>query len=202
MFRSSPFASLWLDAIEARWPEARQRLGPIALTVLLEIVLLFVLLSLGTGAERHGPSTEVVATFDARPVEEVKPKQSAAKPKPAAVARPAPADHVRPPSVFPPPPPIALPRPPTAPPVLPPAPPAEAPPAPATSKIRAVIRSDMAGAPGPADDGGRGGSIRSGSLGRPVPMVKRSMPRNGILTPPMTTSCAAISRWSTRRPGH
>ena len=159
MFRSSPFVSSWLDAIEARWPDARRRAGPIALTLLLEILLLLVLLSLGTGGGKHSLSREVVTTFDAPPVEEVKPKQAASKPKAADAARQAPTDHVPPPSVFPPPPTIALPRPPTAP-VVPPAPPAETPPAPATSKIRAVMRSDMAGAPGVPDNGGRGGDSK------------------------------------------
>ena len=157
MFRSSPFASFWLDAIEARWPEARRRAGPIALTLLLELILLLVLLSLGTGGGRNQPRGEIVTTFDARPVEEVKPQQAAAKPAAAAAAPRAPTDHIPPPSALPLPPPIALPRPPSAPPIPPPAPPAETPPAPATSKIRAVIRSDMAGAPGVPDDGGRGG---------------------------------------------
>ena len=164
MFRSPPFASYWhtaaLQAFDARWPGARRRLGPIALTVLFEIVLLLVLLTLGTGGGKHRPSGEVVTTFDAKPVEEVKPEQAASKPPAAAAARHARTDHVPPPSALPMPPPIVLPRPPVAPPLPPAAPPAETPPAPATSKIRAVIRSDMAAAPGVADTGGRGGDSK------------------------------------------
>ena len=165
MFRSSPFARSWLDAIEARWPEARRRAGPIALTVVFEIGLLLVLLSLGTGGGRNQHRGEIVTTFQAARDETPAPDEPQSKPRAATPPQPAKPRQAEPPSALPTPPPIALPRKGKAPPVAPPVPAAETPPNPTQSKIRAVIRSDMAGAPGPPDTGTPGDSKRLAGTG-------------------------------------
>lgn len=168
----SSFPARCLDAIDARWPGARRRAGPIALTVLIEIGLILMLLSLGVGSggiER--PSGEIVTTFDAVRDEAVETDQPEAASQAGAPAPPAPVAQT-PPSALPSPMPIALPRAPTAPPVAPPAPSEEAPPSPAPPRIRAVIRSDMASNRGPADSGARDGDSEriagSGPNGEPL----------------------------------
>lgn len=168
MSRIPPIAVPWLAAFAARWPDARRRAGPIALTAAIEIALLLALLSLGA---RRGTETglgEILTTFDAAP-------DAAPEPEPAgqeAVSAAAPAQPAEaPPSALPSPPPIALPRIPTAPPVAPPAPAAAPSPAVTPGKIKAVIRSDMAGNRGPADTGSPGDSQRiagSGPNGEPL----------------------------------
>lgn len=168
MPRLSPNAKSWLDALDARWPGLRRRSGPVALTLLIEIVLLLMLLSLGAGGGQDQPMGEVLTTFDAArdPSPEAENEQAQPAPKEAA-----PPTQSQPSSPLPPPPPIALPRAPTAPLAAPPAPPSEATPNPAPPKIRAVIRSDMAGNRGPADSGNPGDSQRiagSGPNGEPL----------------------------------
>lgn len=166
------FPTSWLDAIDARWPGARRRAGPIALTALIEIGLLLMLLSLGVGGGGEDrPLGEIVTTFDAVSDETPEPEQPQAEPAAAAPAQPASAAQT-PPSVLPSPLPIALPRAPTAPPVAPPAPSEEAPPSPAPPRIRAVIRSDMGSDRGPSDTGAREGDSEriagSGPNGEPL----------------------------------
>ncbi len=161
----------WLDAIDARWPGVRRRAGPIVLTAILEILLLLALLSLGAGGGQDQPEGEIVTTFDAVRDDAPTPEQPQAEPSAAAPAQPAPPVQTPAPAAVPEQPAIALPRPPTAPPVALPAPPAESPPSPATPRIRAVIRSDMAGNRGPADTGSPGDSERiagSGPNGEPL----------------------------------
>lgn len=177
MSRSSPFAMPWLDAIDAAWPDARRRAGPIALTVLIEIVLLVMLLSLGIG--RGGtkePANQIVTTFDAARDDAPEPDPRDAEPAAAAAPAPSAPATQAPPSALPSPPAITLPRVPTAPPVAPPAaPPADTPPSPAPPRIRAVVRSDMAGNRGPADSGTPGDSQRiagSGPNGEPLYAAK------------------------------
>lgn len=165
----SPIARSWLDAIDARWPDARRRAGPIALTALIEIALLLALLGLGVRSAGDGKIGEVVTTFDAARDEAPEPEQQA-QPEAAAPAEAAPT-AITPPSALPSPPPVALPRAPTAPPVAAPAPEPEPSASPTQSKIRAVIRSDMAGNRGPADTGTPGDSQRiagSGPNGEPL----------------------------------
>lgn len=174
MSRSSPFAMPWLAAIDARWPGLRRRAGPIALTVLIEIVLLLVLLSLGQRSGGDGrPLEQVVTTFDAAREPVPEPEAPPSEPAPSAASRQDAPVAPPVPSALPSPPPIALPRPPTAPPAAPPAPPVETPPTPSPPKIRAVIRSDMAAMRGPADTGDRGGAdsqriAGSGPNGEPL----------------------------------
>lgn len=166
----SPTARSWLDAFDARWPDARRRAGPIALTAAIEIALLLALLSLGARSGQEGQIGEVVTTFDAAPDEAPEPEQAPAEAAAAAPAQTAPAEMTQP-SAPPSPPPIALPRAPTAPPVAAPAPAAEPSASPAPPRIRAVIRSDMAGNRGPADTGMPGDSQRiagSGPNGEPL----------------------------------
>lgn len=167
MSRPSPNAMFWLDALDARWPGLRRRSGPIALTLIIEIILLLMLLSLGAGGGQSEPLGQIVTTFDAVRDDAPVPEQPPVDP--AAAARAQPAQTVQaPPSALPSPLPIALPRAPNPPPV---APPAEAPPSPSPAKIRAVIRSDMAGNRGPADTGNPGDSQRiagSGPNGEPL----------------------------------
>lgn len=174
MSRLSSNAKSWLDALDTRWPGLRRRSGPVALTLLIEIVLLLMLLSLGAGGGQDQPMGEIVTTFDAvrDPSPEPEPEQAQAASEPP--AQPAPPSQVEPPSALPSSPPIALPRAPTAPPT---APPAEAAPSPAPPKIRAVIRSDMAGNRGAADTGARGGAdsqriAGSGPNGEPLYAAK------------------------------
>lgn len=170
MSRLSPNLPSWLDAIDARWPGTRRRAGPIALTLALEILLLLALLSLGAGGGQDQPRGQIVTTFDAATEATVDPEPPAAEPGAAPAAQPMPAAQAAP-SALPSPPPVALPRVPTAPPVALPAPPAEATPSPGPSKIRAVIRADMAGNRGPADTGIPGDSQRiagSGPNGEPL----------------------------------
>lgn len=165
----SPIARSWLDAFDARWPDARRRAGPIALTIAIEIALLLALLSLGARSAGDGTIGEVVTTFDAAPDEAPEPEQQAEL-EAAAPAEAAPT-AITPPSVLPSPPPVALPRAQTAPPVATPAPEPELSASPTQSKIRAVIRSDMAGNRGPADTGTPGDSQRiagSGPNGEPL----------------------------------
>lgn len=165
----SPNARSWLDAVDARWPNARRRAGPIALTAAIEIALLLALLSLGAQIGQDREIGEIVTTFDAARDESPEPEQQAA-PEAAASAEAAPA-AITPPSALPSPPPIALPRTPAAPPVAPPAPEAEPSPSASPAKIRAVVRSDMAGNRGPADTGTPGDSQRiagSGPNGEPL----------------------------------
>lgn len=172
MSRLSPNAKSWLDTLDARWPGLRRRSGPVALTLLIETVLLLMLLSLGAGSGQDQPMGEIVTTFDAvrDPAPEPEPEQAQAAPE-----APAQPTQSQPPSALPSPPPIALPRAPTAPSVAPPAPPAEVAPSPAPPKIRAVIRSDMAGNRGPTDTGTPGDSQRiagSGPNGEPLYAAK------------------------------
>lgn len=164
MARSSPFPLPWLDAIDARWPGLRRHAGPIALTALIEIVLLYLLLSLGIGSGAGDqPHGQIVTTFNA--VDAVRDRaaepEEKAEPAPAAPSQSAPAAMPSPsaPQL---PLPVALPRTPTGPPATPAAPvapvttaasPADAPPSPGPSRIRAVVRSDMGSARGPADTG-------------------------------------------------
>lgn len=165
----SPNARSWLDAFDARWPDARRRAGPIALTAAIEIALLLALLSLGARSGDDSTMGEVITTFDAARDESPEPEQQA-EPEAAASAEAAPM-AITPPSALPSPPPIALSGTPTAPQVAAPAPEPEPSPSPATSKIRAVIRSDMAGNRGPADTGSPGDSQRiagSGPNGEPL----------------------------------
>lgn len=178
MSRSPPSATPWLDAIDARWPDARRRAGPIALTTLIEILLLLMLLSLGRGGGGEDqPNGEILTTFDAARDEAPEPDQPQAEPAAAAAAPAQSAPTARtPPSALPSPPPIALPRAPTAPPVALPDLPAEALPSPSPSSIRAVIRSDMASNRGPADTGARDGDSQriagSGPNGEPLYAAK------------------------------
>lgn len=170
MLPLSPIARSWLDAFDARWPDARRRAGPIVLTAAIEIALLLALLSLGTRGGQESPTSEVVTTFDAGPDEAPEPEQPQAEPAAVAPASAAPT-AMTPPSALPVPPPNALPRTPTAPPVAAPAPEPEPSPTTSSSRIRAVIRSDMAGNRGPADTGTPGDSQRiagSGPNGEPL----------------------------------
>lgn len=173
MYRQSPFAMSWLAAIDARWPDVRRRVGPVALTIAIEIALLLALLSLSVGGGQDQQASEVVTTFDAAQEAPAEPEQPPAEPAAAAPAQAAPTTP-SPPSALPIPPPNALPRTPTAPPVAPPAPPAapaDVPPSQTPAKIRAVIRSDMAGNRGPADTGSPGDTQRiagSGPNGEPL----------------------------------
>ena len=161
----------WLDALDTRWPGLRRRSGPIALTLSIEIVLLLMLLSLGTIGSQDAPGgrsiTTFVSAFDLSPEPEPEPQPAQATSAQAAQARPQ-----RTPLT---PPPVIQPRALTAPPIAEPdAPPNPAPgpaPDPAPSKIRAVIRSDMAGNRGPVDTGTPGDSQRiagSGPDGEPL----------------------------------
>lgn len=158
----SPIAKSWLATFDARWPHARRRAGPIALTALIEIVLLWVLLSLGAGSGGQGRDLgEILTTFeaarsDAPEADRPAPEPAEAKPAAAAPAQQSPAAPATAPDARPSPPPIALPRAPTAPPAEPPAPPATSP-TPNPPKIRAVVRSDMTGNGGPVDTRGGGG---------------------------------------------
>lgn len=164
----SPNAMSWLDAFDARWPDARRRVGPIVLTAAIEIALLLALLSLGARSGQDRAMGEVITTFDAVRDEAPEPEPEQAEREAAAPAEATPT-ALTPPSALPSPPPIALPRTPTAPPVAAPAPEAE--PSPSPSKIRAVIRSDMANNRGPADTGSPGESQRiagSGPNGEPL----------------------------------
>ena len=174
----SPNLLPWRDAIDARWPgtweRARRRAGPIALAILLEILLFLALLSLGAGGGQEQPLGQVLTTFDAVEDTAAEPQQLAAEPAAPAPAQPV-AAAPTPPNALPSPPSIALPRAPTAPPVALPAPLLEPPPVPAAPKIRAVIRSDMAGNRGPADTGVPGDSQRiagSGPNGEPLYAAK------------------------------
>lgn len=197
MLPSSPFASSWLDTIDARWPGARRRAGSIALAIVLELVLLLILLTLGGGGGEDRSKGEILTTFDtvrddtaeneepetqpdtaAAPAQPAEPAQPAATAQPAAPAQPAPSVPTTP-NAMPSSPPIALPRTPTAPPILPPtaqpAAPAETLPSPGPAKIRAVVRSDMAGNRGPTDTGAPGDSQRiagSGPNGEPLYAAK------------------------------
>lgn len=177
MSRLSPNAESWLDALDTRWPGLRRRSGPVALTLLIEIVLLLMLLSLGAGRGQDQPRGEIVTTFDAVADPSPEPAPESAPAASQAPAQPAAPSQAQPPSAIPSPLPIALPRTPTAPPVAPPV----LPPKPDTNtappKIRAVIRSDMAGNRGPADTGARGGAdsqriAGSGPNGEPLYAAK------------------------------
>lgn len=155
----------------------RERAGPIALTVLFEVLLVLALLSLGsTIAGDKGPAGKLVATFDVAANDPPQPDQPSPQPDAAAPA-PAPVSSaaVPPqPSALPMPPPVPLPRPSTAPPTAS-APIAQESPAPNQSPIRAVIRSDMAAVRGPADTGTPGDSQRiagSGPNGEPLYAAK------------------------------
>lgn len=165
----SPNARSWLDALGAPWPDARRRAGPIALTVLIELALLLALLSLGARRGEDGKLGEVLTTFDAARDEAPEPEQRAERD--AATPAEAAPTALTPPSALSSPPPIAFPRTPTAPPVATAAPEPEPSPIPSPAKIRAVIRSDMAGNRGPADTGTPGDSQRiagSGPNGEPL----------------------------------
>lgn len=169
----SPSLSIWIDSVDARWPGARRRVVSVGLALLIEALLLLVLLSLGAGAGQDGAPDEVVATFD---IEQASPEPErqqaeppAAAPRQQASARPVPPQAAASPSPLSSPPAVVLPRPATAP-EAPPAPPATT--APAAPKIKAVIRSDMATARGPAGNAGASGDSQriagSGPNGEPL----------------------------------
>lgn len=175
MFRSSPDAPSWRAAISARWPDAWRRVGPIALTLAIEAILLLMLLTLGVGGGNKDDAGPTVTTFDAAAEDapEPAPEPSQADPREAAPLQPAPSVEVPAPAAVVTPA-IALPRAATVP-AAAPAPPEDVPPTPAPPKIRAVIRSDMAGNRGPADPGMPGDSERiagSGPNGEPLYAAK------------------------------
>ena len=175
MFRLSPFAGSWRDAIDARWPGMRRRAGPIVLTAIFELLLVFALLSLGAGGGQDQPRGVIVTTFDAVRDDQAEPEQPEAEARAAAPVEPAVEAEAPSPSALPISPPIVLPRTPTAPAAAVPQPTAEAAPNPAVPKVRAVMRSDMASNRGPADTGSSGDSQRiagSGPNGEPLYAAK------------------------------
>lgn len=162
-----------IAAFDARWPEGRRRAGSIGLAVALEVILLLVLLTLGVRSKVEPPRGETITTFDVRE-QSPRPEEPANQPPAAAPDRPSP---LTPPPQVPPspspvqtPPALVLPRPLTTP--TPPAPPQPAPAAPTTPKITAVMRSDMATAPGPQGSAGAPGDSQriagSGPNGEPL----------------------------------
>lgn len=173
MSRSQSIAKRWLPVSD----RMKERAGPIALTILFEVLLVLALLSLGSHyAGDNGAADKLVTTFDVAASEPPQPEQPPAPAQaaaaPAAPAAAAPSQPSALPNLAPVPPPIALPRPPTAPPM---APAAQEPPAPSQSRIRAVIRSDMASNRGPAGTGTPGDSQRiagSGPNGEPLYAAK------------------------------
>lgn len=181
MFRPVPhaFASLaaWLAALDERWPSARRRAGSLALVLAIEIAILLALLSLGAGRGGYEGPRSVVTTFDAQeaaqPARETVPEPDQAAPEspkqPAAPVEALPQEETVPGR----PPPPALLQTPTPAPTS--APPPAAPVTPAKPKITAVIRSDRAGPPAPANAGVPGDSERiagSGPNGEPLYRAK------------------------------
>jgi len=143
-----------LAAFDQRWPGARRRAVGIGLALAIEAALFLAILTLGGAPDQQPPRNQSLTTIDFAP--EPTPEQP--KPKPEQAAKP----RALPP-VSRPPPPVTQPREVTPPIPLPPAavlPVARAPaPAPAPStRIRAVVRDDMAGPVGPPDTGSRGDS--------------------------------------------
>lgn len=137
----------------------RQRAAPVALTILLELLLLCALLGLGIGfAQKDRRSSEIVTTFvvpkDSPPAPEPPQSQpSATAPEPAAVAAAPP-----PPSSPPSSPPVALPLAPIAMPSAVAAPATQAPLSEVPLANAPVTHSDGAGARGTAGPGRSGDS--------------------------------------------
>lgn len=172
-FRARRFETSW-QVVSAR---LKQRAGPASLAIAIELLILLALLSLGAGAgDDDKPKGATITTFDVSNPEVDKPEPSPSAPQEAAAAQSevAPADRVPAPIKSASPPPVVLPRAPVAPPVSPPNP-SPQPSASAPPRIRAVIRSDMAGNRGPADTGSPGDSQRiagSGPNGEPLYAAK------------------------------
>lgn len=173
-------ARSWAHRFKARWPDVAARLrgraGAVALTVAIELLLLLALLSLGAVGDGDGePLGETVATFDVSAPEAPAPEPSQPREAAASPAEVAPAPQVPSPLTPSVPPPVLIPRATVPAPVVPPAAPEAAATA-APSKIRAVIRSDMGSARGPADTGARDGDSQriagSGPNGEPLYAAK------------------------------
>jgi protein TonB len=143
-----------LASIDQRGPGARRRAAGIVLALGIEAALFLAILTLGGTPEQQRPRDQSLITVEFAP----EPKPDEPEPKPEQTAKP----RALPP-VTRPPPPTTRPRELTPPIPLPPAavlPVARAPAPPPTpsTRIRAVVRDDMAGPVGPPDTGSRGDS--------------------------------------------
>ncbi len=142
-------ASRWLARFDERWPGARRSAGGLALALMIEGALFLAILTLGQSDGAGKKAGESLTTIDFAPdkePEKAKPEPEKAV-KPTALPRAVPPPRPDQPSPTPPP----IPLPPAAV-VLPtarttPAAPAE------PSRIKAVVRDDMAGPVGPPDTG-------------------------------------------------
>ncbi|ANY18558.1 hypothetical protein A6F68_00022 [Tsuneonella dongtanensis] len=157
--------ALRVAAFDARWPGLRRRAAGIGLALVLEVGLLLLLLTLGTGIAGRREAAETLTTVDF------------AEEPPAPDAPPLPEEEAAPtalprsqPSPQP-----DLPVPPVPPPPMPPpaatiSPKVEPAPAPAAPRIKAVVRDQDAGPAGPPNRPRSGDSQRVGTASNGEPL--------------------------------